>query len=148
MVTCSAVDQWKLTGDAGPFQEPLATATAKPLKRPNPHADGHTPSRRQRRRGGRHQPLISTPQRRRGGGDDRRRGENPQTDLCNAHDREKNAGRRHRQQDSAVTADHGASNRDEKQNHQPHDPRRTPRPKKSPQHGPACVETKKPKRRI
>ena len=52
---------------------------------------------------------ISTSQRRRDGGDDRRRGENPQADL--RHDGEKNASRRHRQQDAAVKpiAGHGAS---------------------------------------
>jgi len=85
MVTCGAVDQWKLIGDAGPFQGPLATA--KPLQRPNPHADGHTPSRQQRRRDGRHQPPISTPQRRRDGGHHRRRGENPQTNPRPSQDR-------------------------------------------------------------
>jgi len=58
---------------------------------------------------------ISTSQRRRDGGDDRRRGENPQADLRHAHDGEKNAGRRHRQQDAAVKpiAGRGASSRGE-----------------------------------
>jgi hypothetical protein len=56
MVTCGAADQRKLIGDAGALQEPLAAATAKPPQRPNPHADGHTPSRQQRRHDGRHQP--------------------------------------------------------------------------------------------
>jgi len=97
----------------------------------------------------------STPQRRRDGGDDMRRGENPQDDLRHAHDGEKNAGRRHRQQNSAVkpTAGHGASRLTAARSKTPKTTSRTTLaftnaatrgPRKAPHTAPTCVETKKP----